>query len=72
MSDELVTYNKHIVSARGSRIIIQAPPMGAISHDDALNLAAWIVACVGDEERFRRMLTAVQNPAADSTSAREL
>jgi hypothetical protein len=59
MPNDFVTYNQHLVSVRGSRIIIQNPPAGAISYDDALNLAAWIV-FLTDEERFRRVLKAVK------------
>jgi hypothetical protein len=54
------TTNKHLVSSQGERIVIMLPPRGPIEKDDALTLAAWIVAIVGDEERFREILSAVE------------
>lgn len=36
--------NKYLVGARGDKIAIQNPPRGDMTRDDALELAAWIVA----------------------------
>jgi len=44
MTDETNTLNKYAVGASGARIIILRPPRGSMSPDDAMNLAAWLVA----------------------------
>jgi hypothetical protein len=40
----LDTTNKYLVAANGKGIVIMNPPRGPIPADDALTLAAWIVA----------------------------
>ena len=60
------TLNKFVVSVQGDRILILNPPrptMG-LSHEDALNLAAWIVSLVFHVEgqpSFEEVLEAVQS-----------
>jgi len=52
--DEIDTTNKfHVSAARdGSRIQIIFPPLLPLSVEDALTLAAWLVAVSGNRERF--------------------
>ncbi len=46
----------------GSQIMIQGLPTlrPRLTHDQALNLAAWLVAMVGDLARFEKILAAVE------------
>lgn len=57
------TTNKFLVSADagGDRIRIMLPPTLPISVEDALGLAAWIVAISGKKERFGEIYEAVCN-----------
>ena len=55
------TANKYGVSSRGNTIGLLFPPRGEMSKDEALTLAAWLVALACDEERFKEILTAVEN-----------
>jgi hypothetical protein len=62
---EIDTFNKFLVS-RGpdpGGIVIQNPPRPGepLSIDDALNLAAWIVAISGEKKRFDAVYEAVCN-----------
>jgi len=51
-----------VVGTNGSGISIMIPPRGNITKDQALNLAAWLVALADpDRERFDRFFTAVCN-----------
>ena len=63
MADEKVdTYNKFLVGSRGKMgLCIMLPPGCGlpIAYEDALNLAAWLVALTGEEERFKVVLEAV-------------
>jgi hypothetical protein len=74
MSEAVETLNKFMVSASWShsglpldgdrgplQVAVVNPPRGPISKEDALNLAAYLVAMVGDEERFQEVLRAIQN-----------
>lgn len=54
------TNNRFFVGKNGDRVIIMKAAVGALSRDDALNLAAWIVALT-DEDEFRKHLKAIQN-----------
>lgn len=60
--DEIETFNKFFVGATSNGIRLMRPPTGELSHDDALNLAAWLVA-VADPggERFAEVLAAVES-----------
>jgi hypothetical protein len=39
-------------------ITILKPPHGPITHDDALNLAAWLVALADHEKKFQAIVLA--------------
>lgn len=56
------TTNLFLVAAHGDGIIIMNPPIGKLTNEQSLNLAAWLVA-MGDPTgtRFTDVLTAVQN-----------
>jgi len=59
----LVTANRFLViGLANERIGIQGLPemRPLLTHDDALALAAWLVAMVGDRERFARVLAAIE------------
>ena len=56
------TTNIYIVSSvAGGRILIANPPRSPMDKNTALGLAAWLVAMVGDDERWDEVLKAVQN-----------
>lgn len=64
MSDEIETFNKFLVSfgpinTRG--IVIMNPPRGHITEEDALNLAAYLVALAGGMDAFAPIYEAVCN-----------
>ena len=61
MSEPIDTMNKFLVASRGKEICIMRPPLSYISEDDALNLAAYLVSIVGDDDRWEEVLKAVQN-----------
>lgn len=52
--------NPYVVGAKGDRIVILGM-VRDLSKEDALTLAAWIVAIVGDRESFEVILDAVSN-----------
>lgn len=53
--------NKFLVGAQGKSTIIQNPPRGPITADEALELAAWIVAVSAPHARktFEQVLEEV-------------
>jgi len=59
--NEIDTANKFMVGVRGDHIVVLNPPREPITNADALNLAAYIVSCVGDDELWESTLAAVQN-----------
>lgn len=60
-SDPIDTTNKFLVGAMPGQIcFVRAIPM-RLSHTDALLLAAYLVALVGDDEQWTKVLDAVQN-----------
>ena len=61
MTDELETGNKYMVGVSGGRIVMLRPPRGSFSNEDALNLAAWLVALADLDGKFPAILEAVQN-----------
>lgn len=63
MADELDTSNKFMVGVSGAHIVMLRPPRGSITKDDALNLAAWLVALADDTppHKFLSVMEAVQN-----------
>lgn len=61
MSTEIDTSNlPFMVAMQGDKIVIMRPPTRPLTIDEALNLAAWLVA-LSDPlgERFNKMLQAV-------------
>lgn len=58
--DEIDTSNKFLVRAAGDKIAFLKPLPMVISQDDALLLAAYIVAIVADQDKWERVLTAVE------------
>ncbi len=61
--EEIDTLNRFLVGARGvegEEIVILRPPLAPMSVDEALTLAAWLVAITGDEIRFEKILSAVK------------
>ena len=56
--DDLNTTNKFAVTASLQGITILKPPHGPITHDDALNLAAWLVALADHEKKFQTIVLA--------------
>lgn len=60
MNDEIDTGNYQMVSARGDDIIVLRAK-NKMTKDEALLHAAWLVAMVGDHEKFEVILDAVQN-----------
>jgi len=42
--NEIDTTNDHLVGMRGDQVVIVLPPMAPMGHDEALRLAAWLVA----------------------------
>lgn len=57
--EKISTRNDFLVSEREDGIVILAPPQGAISHEKAMRLAAYLVALT-DEKRFQQILRAVK------------
>jgi hypothetical protein len=57
--NQINTFNKFIVGRRGEFVRIERLIAKELSTEDALLLAAWIVAIVGDREQFDRVYEAV-------------
>lgn len=56
------TTNDHFVGMRGDHMVIVAlPPLTPMPVDEALRLAAWLVAIVGDDAQFEAILAAVRS-----------
>jgi hypothetical protein len=61
---EVNTFNRWMVGAIGDRLSMLRPPLAGelMEKDDALVLAAWLVALADpDGRKFREVLEAVQN-----------
>jgi hypothetical protein len=63
MSDEIDSSNMlFMVAAHGENIVVMRPPVAPITRDQALNLAAWLVALADPlGEQFAKVLKAVQS-----------
>jgi hypothetical protein len=61
MTDEIDTTNKFLVGVQGDCIVFLRPVPRSIPKEDALLLAAYIVALVGDGIGWDVLLSAVQN-----------
>lgn len=55
------TTNKFVVSSSNDDIVFLRPVPQRLSKDDALLLAAYIVALVADSDQWEAVLTAVEN-----------
>jgi hypothetical protein len=60
MPDQIDAMNDHLVGVNGSGVVIVVPPTAPMGRDEALRLAAWLVA-VADPggERFEEIRNAV-------------
>lgn len=62
MADELNSSNKFMVGVSGARVVFLKPLPHTISMDDAVNLAAWLVALADPAgEKFESVHEAVCN-----------
>jgi hypothetical protein len=61
MADAIDTTNKFLVSTGGDDIVFLRPLPQRMSYDDALLLAAYIVAIVADSDKWEAVLTAVES-----------
>jgi hypothetical protein len=60
--NEIDTANKFMVACQGDKVAIMNPPRGLLSQDEALALAAWLVALsFAERSRFDEVLNAVEN-----------
>lgn len=59
--DEIDTTNKFLVAGSGKDIVFLRPVPMRISHQDALLLAAYLVAMADADDNWERTLSAVQN-----------
>ena len=55
------TRNKFGVGTQGNMIVILTNPGPVLNKEEALNLAAWLVAMADDEDRFEILLNKVSN-----------
>jgi hypothetical protein len=69
---DLDTTNKFAVTASLQGITILKPPLGPITHDDALNLAAWLVALADNEKKFQTIVLAEISHRASADPAASL
>lgn len=53
--------NRFLVSVICEMVVIFNPPRAPISKDEALNLAAWLVALADTDGKFNEILQAVTN-----------
>lgn len=58
---EIDTTNKFLVASQGDDFVFLRPVPQKLSKDDALLLAAYLVAMTADDARWDRVLTAVSN-----------
>ena len=61
MDGEIDVTNKFLVAAQGGEIVFLRPVPQRVSHQDALLLAAYLVAMVGDDAQWAATKTAVEN-----------
>jgi hypothetical protein len=59
---EFDTANKHLVGLKGDQVVVMVPPRAPLSREEAMMLAAWLLAISGiDLETFRQAFDAVSN-----------
>jgi hypothetical protein len=63
MSEPIETMNDHLVGSNGAGVVVTLPPMGPMSNEEALRLAAWLVICAQDYDakRFGEIFEAVRS-----------
>jgi hypothetical protein len=60
VTDPIDTGNYFLITAQGENVLIMRPPMRPITREQALNMAAFLVAIADPtRERFEQVLTAV-------------
>jgi hypothetical protein len=60
--DQINTINDHLVGVNGAGVVVTLPPRGPMDRDEALRLAAWLVAVADPHgERFEEIRNAVLN-----------
>lgn len=61
--DTADTSNRFFVGATGDHIsiLMPPPPQGVITRQEALNLAAWLVAIADIDDEFDDLLQAIRN-----------
>lgn len=57
--EQIETVNDHLVGVQGDKVVMVLPPIAPMSHEEALRLAAWIVAITDDYDRFEAILDAI-------------
>lgn len=55
------TTNKHLVGVLGDKVIVMKPPTQPLAREDAMLLAAWLVALSDHDNEFQKYLDAVRN-----------
>jgi len=56
------TFNKFMVAMKDDKIVMIRPPLQPITKEEALLLAAWIVALAEDnEDEFQQVLDAIRS-----------
>jgi hypothetical protein len=55
------TTNKFLVGVLGDKVVVMAPPVKPINRQDALLLAAYLVAFSDENDEFQNYLLAVRN-----------
>lgn len=60
---EIETLNQWMVASQGKNVRIMMPPLGVLSADEAMRLAAWLVtmAEMDATHKFEDVLKAIQN-----------
>ena len=61
MTEEIDTTNRFVVAGQGEDLVFLLPVPQRITREDALLLAAYLVALADHENRFQAVLHAVMN-----------
>ena len=61
MAEAIETVNDHLVGIQGGNVVMVLPPTAPMPHEEALRMAAWIVAIADDDDRFGAILAAVRS-----------
>jgi hypothetical protein len=60
-TNDIDTSNKFMVASQGETLVFLRPLPRTMTKDDALNLAAYIVAMTCNDEKWQRTLDAISN-----------